>query len=400
MTVERTPVSITHPAPECATTSGHDVSGSISAAPRRLYYLCFQVTREGQASHAHVNEILGGLQDRGWQVALFQPKRGGSKTSLLRKLGDSLAPQAKLWKTRPRPHILYCRLHPAALPSLIWARLHGIPVISEVNGTSSDLRLVYPHLFLLGPLVTAASTICLALASRAITVTAALAGWLQQRTPWTRVEVVPNAANERLFRPDAIAPRPVDEPYVVFVGAMSPWQGIDTLIEAASLPAWPDAVKLVFVGDGVERQRVEDAAVANPRIVYVGRKPYADIPGILAQSLAGLSTQNRRRGRSSAYGFSAMKVYETMSCGRPAIVTDFPGQGDLVRGENAGIVLEPEDAAGVARAVAFLHANPDAASQMGHNGRAAVEQRHTWAHRAATTEVILRSALQGRRTHA
>ncbi len=40
----------------------------------KLSYVCLQTTREGQASHAHVNEIIKGLQARNWDVALFEPE--------------------------------------------------------------------------------------------------------------------------------------------------------------------------------------------------------------------------------------------------------------------------------------------------------------------------------------
>jgi glycosyltransferase involved in cell wall biosynthesis len=365
---------------------------------RRLYYLCFQVTREGQASHAHVNEILRGLERQGWRTALFEPNHaGGRKTPLWRKVLSSFGPQWRLWKTKPAPDILYYRSHPAAILSIIWARLHGIPVVGEVNGTFADLTLVYPRLWPLAPLVYGVAWACFRLTSALITVTGPLGAWLQSKAGRTPVYVVANAANAELFRPDAQRDCPLADPYIVFVGAMSPWQGIDTLLEAVERPEWPDRVKLLFVGDGVERPAVECAAGRNARVLYWGHKPHRSIPGIVAASLAAVSTQNRKRGNCAQYGFSAMKVYEAMACGAPLIVTDFPGQGDVVREANAGFVVAPEDAEGIAKAVASLYSNPQAAREMGQSGRRTVEQFHTWQHRADRLQRILLGILGARK---
>lgn len=361
-----------------------------SKSVRSIHYLCFQITEEGQASHAHVNEILKGLRNRNWDTRLFQPRHpGGKKTPIWKKLIQSLEPQWRLWTSGVKPDVLYYRAHPAALPSVVWARLRGIPVVGEVNGTLSDVSLIYPWFKPLLPLVFWLSVFCFRLSTSLITVTDALAGWLRQISSGTPVFTVPNGANAEHFRPDAECEENLKFPYVVFIGAMSPWQGIDTLLEAVEDPSWPDAVKLLFVGDGFERPHVENAARNNSRIIYCGIKPHRQIPGIIAGSIASVSTQNKKRGKTAKYGFSALKVYETMACGVPAIVTDFPGQGDVIRNAQAGIVVDPEDAHGVAKAVAYLYNHPEEADQLGINGRQAVEQRHTWQHRADQTELIL-----------
>jgi glycosyltransferase involved in cell wall biosynthesis len=368
-----------------------------SERPGRLHYLCFQVTREGQASYAHVNGILGGLKARGWKTKLFEPSyQGGKQTSLLRKVFGCIRPQLKLWRSS-RPDFLYYRSHPAALPTLLWARFHGIPAIGEVNGTFVDFPLVYPKLRFLAPFLRRITLWCFQLSSGLVTVTEPLANWLQTQAPKTKVYVVPNAADLETFKPEAESTPPVPEPYVVFVGAMSPWQGIDTLLEAVAQDRWPRGTKLLFIGDGTERAKVEAIAVQNSDVVYLGKKPQREIPGILVASVAGLSTQNLKRGANARYGFSAMKVFEIMACGKPVIVTDFPGQGDLVRAAEAGIVTAPEDAKAIADAVALLVAQPDLAQTLGRNGRKAIEQEHTWQHRADLTLTIIDRILAERR---
>lgn len=375
-------------------------SGACSETPH-LYYLCFQATKEGQASHAHVHEIIGGLEHRGWKVSLFEPDYGSvpQPLSLWRRVAQYLPTQLRLWRASPRPKVLYVRAHPAALPSLIWAKLHGIAVFEEVNGTFDDLRLMYPLLLPLFPLIYVASLVSLSLADGLITVTNELRDWLQTKTKGKIISVVPNGANTELFCPGQATREMGPDPYAVFVGAMSPWQGIETMLAAIRLPQWPAPVRLVLVGTGVEQGIVEAAAALDPRILYLGHRDYQQIPAIVRGAVAGLSVQNTRR-KSRKYGFSALKVFETLACGVPVIVTDFPGQREMIAGIASGIVIPPDDPIALASAVRKLNGDPEAARDMGRRGREAMVRDHSWQNRADATGNMICHVLAQKMTHA
>jgi glycosyltransferase involved in cell wall biosynthesis len=364
------------------------------ADKRHLCYLCFQATKQGQASHAHVHEIISGLERTGWRVTLFEPDYGPAPEppALTRRIAQYLPTQFRLWRASPRPKVLYVRAHPAALPSLIWARLRRIVVVEEVNGTFDDLRLMYPGLWPVFPLIYGVSLLCLALADGIITVTNELRQWLETKVIGKSIAVVPNGANTELFHPGEAAEEMGAEPYVAYVGAMSPWQGLETMLAAASLPEWPAAVRLVLVGSGVEQSKAEAAAAVNEKIIYLGRREYRKIPAILRGAVAGLSVQNTRR-QSHKCGFSALKVFETLACGVPAIVTDFPGQRELVRDTGSGIVIPPDDPLALAKAVKRLSSNPEMAREMGRRGRDAILSGHSWQRRAESTSHAICQAI-------
>src|SRR5690606_3793062 len=110
------------------------------------------------------------------------------------------------------------------------------------------------------------------------------------------------------------------------------------------LPTWPADLTLVIVGDGAKRQAVVDACAANNRIRYMGQIPYRDVPGVMAQARLGLSPQTNVDGRADT-GLYPLKVFETLACAVPVIVTDFPGQADLVRKYRCGLVIPAADSA-------------------------------------------------------
>lgn len=366
---------------------------------RKVAYLALQATREGQASHAHVHEILAGLRSRGWRVELYEPGYANRKDepgAMARAL-EFAKTQLRLWRSG-RPDLLYIRHHFAAWPSALWARLNRIPVVQEVNGPYEDLFVAWPWTAKLKGLFVFLLRTQIRWADLVIAVTPGLADWaLREGARWA--EVVPNGANATLFRPDAPLEGGIDLPnnYVLFFGALAPWQGIDTMLSAVEMPSWPREVALVIVGDGAERPKVEEAVrVHHPRVVYLGKQPYRAMPGVIARSLAVLSVQESTTKRLAEMGAFPLKLFEAMACGVPVVVSDLPGMAHLVREGGVGWIVPPGDARAVAEAVGRLFRQAEERRRMGMRGRELVERAHSWDHRAAETHYLLLRLLEGK----
>lgn len=362
---------------------------------KKVNYLCLQATREGQASYAHVHEIINGLRSRGWQVELFEPAYASADVlpGCLIRLIEFLRVQVKLWRKIQGRDILYIRAHFAAFPSALLARLLHFRVVQEVNGPYEDLFIAWPWTRYFSTLFKWLLRVQLRWANAVVVVTPQLEEWVREESGQTRIYIVPNGANIDLFYPEATSNYQIEKPYVVFFGALAPWQGIDTMIQAAELPEWPEPVKLVIIGDGAERFRVEEALTHNPKIVYMGKLPYRELPGIVANSLAGLVPKNSKGGYSYT-GLFPLKLFETLACGVPVVVTDFSGQADLVRKYGCGLVVSSDDPHALAEAVAYLYQNLAVAKTMGQRGRKAIEEEHSWDKRAADTESVLLEVLR------
>lgn len=362
----------------------------------RLAYLTLQATTEGQAAHAHVHEICRGLTARGHEIELFEPDYLESSPGAVARLAEFGRLQRRLLARLGSFEAVYVRSHFAALPTSLACALNGIPTVQEINGTHEDLLLAWPATRYAAPVFRAAARRQWRLASALVAVTAPLARWVGSEAGGRDAHVVPNGADVRRFRPVPDEPPPLGLPprYVVFVGALAPWQGIGTLLDAVRDSAWPSAVSLIVVGDGVERPAVERAVAEGLPVRALGRVSYADVPRVVRAALAGISPQNAGAGRS-AKGLSPLKVYETLACGVPAVVTDFPGQAELVRAVGCGLVVPPEDPHALATAVARLAEHPSAARRLGRRGRAVVEREHSWDARAAATEAVLLGVLGG-----
>lgn len=356
-----------------------------------VHYLCLQATTEGQASYAHVHEVIAGLTQLGWSVELFEPSYTGQNgvPPIWKRVLEFLRIQVRMWASR-KPKALYIRRHFAAFPSALWARLRGIPVIQEVNGPYEDVFIAWPQARKVHRMLIWLQKRQLLWADSIIVVTPQLRTWVKGEVGDKLVTIIPNGANIDLFSPEAkLTPIAQDLPkaFVVFFGALASWQGIATLLRAREDSAWPAEVEIVIMGDGAERAKVKASHNAR-RVRYLGVVPYKDVPAIVARSLAGISVKNNLGDRSST-GLSPLKVYETMACGVPVIVSDFPGVADLVRERSLGLVIPPDDSHELARAVAFLTQHQDLRREMGSRAREVVARDHSWLRRAQDTSEVL-----------
>jgi glycosyltransferase involved in cell wall biosynthesis len=342
----------------------------------------------------HIQEILAGLRRIGWEADLVAPaySRGWTRPSLPARLAQYFWMQVRLAFWIRRYGILYVRAHYMALPICLIAKLAGVPTVHEINGPYEDVFVAYPGALRLRSLLVFAQRLQYRLADGLIAVTAGLQAWAMRQAGRNDCVLIPNGANVELFRPGVPAGRSLPARYAIFVGGLAPWHGIATLLAAARAPDWPTDVSLVVVGDGPEAPRVREAAAQNPRIVMLGRLAYRDVPGLIAGAVAGIVPISDPGGRSRT-GLAPIKLFETLACGIPAIVSDLPEQAELVRRNRCGLVFATDDEAALALAVAKIATDPDTAGQMGQRGRELVAREHSWECRARATDHYLRTIL-------
>jgi glycosyltransferase involved in cell wall biosynthesis len=360
-----------------------------------MLYVSAESLAQGAAAHVHVNEIKAGLGRRGWNTELLQPDYGSSieRPGILRRLKAIASVNWRAWRELGRVDAIYCRANPLLFPISFIARLRGIAVVHECNGPYADIGIAHPETKPFIGLIVAMQRWQYRHASAVVSVTENLKNWLEKERGRSDVALISNAANTDLFSPDA-EPEPVTQnPFVVFFGALAVWHGARMMLEAVEHPDWPDSVDLVIIGEGADSPLVEAVSARNPRIRRLGRRPYESIPGLIVGALAGLVPIVDVSGRA-ATGLAPLKLFETLAAGLPAIVTEYPTQADFIRDNACGLVVTPGDAAGLAGAVAVVAADPAAAREMGMRGRRAVEREHSWDHRAAEVDKLLRSLVK------
>jgi glycosyltransferase involved in cell wall biosynthesis len=336
------------------------------------------------ASDAHASGIVDSLRERGWSVTFVEPR--ATAGGLLQRLVGGLLLQVRHHRVVRAADVVYVRFHPLTFLTLLLAGRR--PVVYELNGVPDDFVIAHPKLRGLAWLLRLSFRHLLRWADLVITVTDGLATRAAELAPATPVAVVPNAVDPAQFVPDA--PRPLDVPdgsYVIWFGALSPWQGIDLVLDAAVSPDWPAGTRLLVIGDGPEGTKVSTAARSRPdRIVFLGSRARGDLPAYVANASASVIIKEYH---DLVAGQSPLKLYESAACAVPAIVSRMHGLSD-VPGLTAFVLAVESTPDAIARAVAWLQRHPDELAARGAAGRSAVLATENWDVRGAETDRLLR----------
>lgn len=154
--------------------------------------------------------------------------------------------------------------------------------------------------------------------------------------------------------------------YALTIAAHNQKKALDVLLEAFGRIAarFPD-LTLVLVGDGPLRSELEDLASRlglGERVRFLGARGRRETIALLRGcDLFVLPS------RAEPFGLA---VLEAMACGKPVVASRVGGLQELVRDGTDGKLLEPDDPAGLADAMAGLLDDRDAAHRLGRTARA------------------------------
>ncbi len=179
---------------------------------------------------------------------------------------------------------------------------------------------------------------------------------------------------------------------VVHVGNIRPLKGHTTLVAAAaSLDAIRKDIQIVSIGG--EKTEGDLAAICamaaelgvSDRIRFLGRREDA---------LAFIAASDVYVNPADVEGLP-VTILEALSLARPVVATSVGGVPSIVRNGETGILVPPGDPDAIAKAIAWMVDNQDAAAEYGSNGRALIEQRHSIEHMVRETEAVYDRVLRG-----
>ena len=136
---------------------------------------------------------------------------------------------------------------------------------------------------------------------------------------------------------------------IVYVGRLSIEKGVETLIQA--FRQLDGKVKLIVVGDGVDRAALERMAHGH-NIEFVGQKSSEEALRIIAESKALVSP-------SACWETFGLAVAEALSVGTPSVVADVGGLPDIVQNGRFGEVFESSSPESCASAIMRLLSRRD-----------------------------------------
>lgn len=220
-----------------------------------------------------------------------------------------------------------------------------------------------------------------------------------------QITVVPNGTEVSRFQTDC--PRAArdtfrqdfglgDGPLIGTVARLVPRKGVDTVIQAMPqlLNVLPE-LRYVIVGDGADRQRLEQLAVSegvDHRCVFLGKVPYESLVG--SYFALDCFVMPARQIGSSVEGFGLV-FCEASACGIPVVGGASGGIPDAVVDGRSGHLVEPDNVQSFVDGVLPILKDPEYGRTLGDFGRAHVHEHGTWSAvaRKILSEMSTRCAL-------
>jgi glycosyltransferase involved in cell wall biosynthesis len=195
-----------------------------------------------------------------------------------------------------------------------------------------------------------------------------------------KISLVYNWVDEALFAPGA-KPDPAlrddlrlgpDDFVVMYAGAMGMAQGLTALLDGVAITRHP--IHLVMVGDGIDRENLERHTAAlgiGSRVHFLGRRPMASMPGLLAaadvQAVCIRDTPLFRVNMPS-------KVQSLLAAGHPIVAVAVGDPAGAVLDAGAGWAADPANPTAVAAVLdAAAEAGTETLRRMGAAGRRSYE---------------------------
>lgn len=160
-----------------------------------------------------------------------------------------------------------------------------------------------------------------------------------------------------------------DKFLISYAGILSPYQGIDNILDTAEVLQDYDDIIFYIAGDGSEKQHIEgrirQEEISNVRLLPL--LPRAEYFNLINSSDVSFISLDERMKAPCLPG----KTINLMACSQPivAMVTEESETADVIRGAQCGIVVKPGDVASIRSAVLHLKENAPAREVMGNNGR-------------------------------
>lgn len=305
----------------------------------------------------------------GYSEKLITGRPGNlSKLTYLRAL-----PKLKRVIGKHNPDILHA--HYAAGYGLIGALAGFQPFVLSAWG--SDVV----HFPTISPLHRKMIRFVLKRAGRVLCTSGFMAGHIE-KLAGVRAEITPFGIDTRIFSPMNQSANhsphyPTQHSYIVIgtIKKMKPEYNLHTLIWAfyhlrRMLPEQP--LRLLMVGDGTERRRLEELTHKiglDPFVHFTGYIPYSEVAAYHNKLDIYVNVS-----LAESFGVS---VLEASACQRPVVASSVGGLREVVRHGHTGYLVEPGNSEAAAKAVSRLVKDPALRKHMGAQGREWVKQNYS-----------------------
>lgn len=286
-----------------------------------------------------------------------------------------------------RPAFLYHRYSAFQWSTPFLARLLGVPLFIEYNGSEAWVKEKWGKLFLRN-LCYGLERMVLHSAERIAVVSDVLKEELIAKgIEAHRIILNPNGVNPHHFHPkvDGGAVRKkygIDNKIVVgFIGSFGLWHGVEVLAQAVApvIQKHPH-VHFLIIGDGALRGTVEKIlheSGAENSVTLTGSIPHDESPSYLA-ACDILASPHVPNADGTRFFGSPTKLFEYMAMGKAIVASNLEQIGTVLEDNKTALLVEPGSVKELVNGICTLVEDTQLRAQLGTGAHAEALKSYTW----------------------
>lgn len=226
---------------------------------------------------------------------------------------------------------------------------------------------------------------------------------LERGVPADGIDVITNGADLKFYCPgeadDAFRKKyDLDGKFTVaYAGTIGMASGLEVALEASRklTEAGDDSFRFLLVGDGAEREALQERAEAEglKHVVFTGRLDKLFMP-VLLRSVEGCFIHLRKSDLFKTVLPS--KLFEAFAVGRPVILGVDGNAREVLEAAEAGIFIEPGNADALIDTIRTLSEDPALRAQFSKNGLKYVTQHYNRDELANNYISVLETVVEGK----
>jgi glycosyltransferase involved in cell wall biosynthesis len=307
---------------------------------------------------------------------------------------------------------LYEKLH--AQPDLKLAHFRdcwsGIPILThqqknnsklvtvyEVNGLPSiELPYRYPNISTQTlAKIQKLEDFCASKAQYIITPSKVIKQHLAQKgIAENKIQVISNGAD--IFQ-EVEQPQAMPSSYIIYFGALQPWQGLDILLKSMVYLRDFEDLKLVICSSTKERttrlhQRLAEKLQVQDKIIWQYQLPKKQLYEWVHHAKLSVAPL-KECARNLEQGCCPLKILESMALATPVIASDMPAVREIISHDSLGKLVRADRPTEWARAIRLMLEHPDYAEKMGQNAQKHIQEHYTWEQKRKELQAFYQSIL-------
>jgi len=221
---------------------------------------------------------------------------------------------------------------------------------------------------------------CLQNCDQIVVPSAVIAHFLEKKgIAGRKIQIITNGAE----LPETTIERPADAPekYIIYFGALQPWQGVDTLLRAFRLLQDTDLYLVICSSHkaryGKAYHKFAEKLGIAEKIVWKYQLSKQELYAWVKYAYCSLAPL-KECSRNLEQGCSPLKILEAMALATPVIASDMSVCREIISSEQVGRLIRPDRPAELARAIRIWLAYPERVKEIGYNAQKHIARQFDW----------------------